>query len=68
MSTEEKVDEIINKLIDEALAKSEKDIDDIKKKKPEPFRYLTNREEIKAELAQQTSISIMKKSTSTKIF
>ena len=68
MSTEEKVDEIINKLIDEALAKSEKDIDDIKKKKPEPFRYLTNREEIKAELAQQTSVSIMKKSTSTKIF
>jgi len=68
MSTEEKVDEIINKLIDEALAKSEKDIDDIKKKKPEPFRYLKNREEIKAELSQQTSISIMKKSTSTKIF
>jgi hypothetical protein len=67
MSTEEKVDKLINKLIDEALAKSEKDNDDIKKRKPEPFRYLTDREEIKAELAQQTSVSIMKKSTSTKI-
>jgi hypothetical protein len=68
MSTEEKVDEIIDKLIDEALAKSEKDNEDIKKKKPEPFRYLKNREEIKAELSQQTSVSIMKNSTSTKIF
>jgi len=67
MQGKETVDELINKLIDDALAKSEKDSDDIKKKRPKPFRYLTDREEIKAELAQQTSVSIMKKTTSTKI-
>ena len=67
MQGKETVDELISKLIDDALAKSEKDSDDIKKKRPKPFRYLTDREEIKAELAQQTSVSIMKKTTSTKI-
>ena len=67
MPPEETVDELVDKVIDEALTKAGKDIEDIKKKKPKPFRYITDREEIKAELAKETPISVMKKSTTAKI-
>ena len=68
MSDEEAVDELVDKAIDEALAKAGRDIEEIKKKRPQPFRYLTNEEEIQAELSQQeTPASVMKESPTAKI-
>jgi len=61
MPDEENVDELVDKLINEVLAKSEKEDEEIKKRAPKPFRYLTDQEEIKAELAQATPISVMRK-------
>ena len=68
MSDEEAVDELVDKAIDEALAKAGRDIEEIKKKRPQPFRYLTNEEEIQAELSQQeTPASVMNESPTAKI-
>jgi len=69
MSAEETVDELVDKAIDEVLAKSEKDNEEIKKRKPKPFRYLTKEEEIKAELTPEveTPTSVMKEPTTPKI-
>lgn len=68
MSAEETVDELVDKAIDEALARAGRDSEDIKKRKPKPFRYLTD-EEMKAELTPEetTPVSIMKESTAAKI-
>ena len=70
MSDEEKVDELVDKAIDEALARSKKNIDDINERKPKPFRYITDQEEIKAELSsfQKPPLSVMKAPSSTEIF
>jgi len=69
MSAEETVDELVDKAIDEVLARSEKDSEDIKKKKPKPFRYLTDEEEIQAELTPEeiTPVSVMQESPAAKI-
>ena len=68
MSAEETVDELVDKAIDEAIARVEKDNEDIKKRKPTPFRYLTDRKDIQAELASEVpSISTMKKPTTIRI-
>ena len=68
MSAEEAVDELVDKAIDEALAKAGRDIEEIKKKRPQPFRYLTNEEEIQAELSsEETPASVMKESPTAKI-
>lgn len=68
MPSEEAVDELVDKAIDEALARAGRDIEEIKKKRPQPFRYLTNEEEIRAELSSgKTLSSVMKESQTTKI-
>jgi hypothetical protein len=69
MPTKETIDELVDKAIDEVLAKSDKDSEDIKKRKPKPFRYLTNDEEIQAELSpeDETPVSVMQESSTTKI-
>lgn len=69
MSTEETVDELVDKAIDEALAKFDKDSEEIKKRKPKPFRYITGQEEIKAELTteEETPVSVMKEPTTAEI-
>lgn len=69
MSAEETVDELVDKAIDEALARSERDSEDIKSRKPKPFRYLTDKEEIQAELTpdETTPTSVMKEPTETNI-
>ncbi len=65
MPDDETVDELVDKVIEEAFAKSAKDNEDIKKRKPKPFRYLTNEEEIQAELTSEQSspVSVMKDSS-----
>ena len=63
-------DELINKAIDEVLAKADSRDDELKKRKPKPFRYLTEKEDIKAELSQQEesmSVSVMQDSPVTNI-
>lgn len=68
MPAEETVDELVDKAIDEALANAEKDSEEIKKKRPKPFRYLTDQKEINQELtSEKTQISVMKESTRAKI-
>jgi hypothetical protein len=69
MSTEETVDELVDKAIDEVLDKQDADNEEIKKRRPKPFRYITDKEEIQAELSTEepNSISIMKDPTATEI-
>jgi len=68
MPAEEAVDELVDKAIDEALAKAGRDIGEIKKKSPQPFRYLTNEEEIQAELSpEETPASAMEVSPTVKM-
>ena len=64
--SDETVNELVDKVIEEALTKSDKDSEDIKKRRPKPFRYLTNEEEIQAELTQEhlSPVSVMKDSLS----
>jgi hypothetical protein len=69
MSAEEIVDELVDKAIDEALVKSGKDVEEIKKRKPKPFRYITDKEEIQAELTSEevTPVTVMKEHTTAEI-
>jgi len=63
-------EELINRAIDEVLSKAESRDDELKKRKPKPFRYLTDKEDIQAELASEenTSVSVMDESPAAKIF
>jgi hypothetical protein len=65
MPDNESIDNLVDKAINEALEKND---EDIKKRKPKPFRFLTE-DEVRDELKQdnQTSISIMKEDISPKI-
>jgi len=65
MATDKKIDEIVDKAIDEALENSD---EEIKKRRPKPFRYL-KKEEIQDELspAEPVSISVMKEPTTPQI-
>ena len=67
MATNNKIDEIVDKAIDEALENSDND-EELKKRRPKPFRYL-NKEEIQDELspAEQVSFSVMKESAKPQI-
>ena len=60
--------EEVNKAIDEILSKPDTK-DEIKKRKPQPFRYLTNPEEIKIVLddLNDTHFTVMKAPTAPKI-
>jgi len=61
-------DELIDKAIDEAIARTEKTDDEVKKRRPKPFRYLTQ-EEIKEILDQDSleRMSVMKPPEAPKI-
>jgi len=64
------IDNIVDEAIDEVIANTEKNDDELKKRKPKQpsFRYLTN-DEIKEELekADIENISVMKPASSPKI-
>jgi len=62
-------DEIINRAIDEVISRAESRDDELKKRKPKPFRYLTDKDDIQAELANQEAmpISFMQDSPAAKI-
>ena len=67
MATDNKIDEIVEKVIDEALENSDNE-EELKKRRPKPFRYL-NKEETQDELKpeEQVSISVMKEPATTQI-
>ena len=67
MTNDNKIDELVEKVIDEALENSDND-EELKKRRPKPFRYL-NKEEIQDELKpqEQVSISVMKEPTTPQI-
>ena len=70
MSAEDTIDELVDKVIDDVLNKSDKDTtDEMKKRRPKPFRYLTDKEEIKAELTSEEAVpvSVMKEPTTAEI-
>lgn len=60
MSPINSIEELVDKALEEAFNKIEVDIEDIKKRKPKPFRYLT-KEEMEVELKKQSeNITTMK--------
>ena len=69
MSAEDTIDELVDRVIDDVLNKSDKDTDEMKKRRPKPFRYLTDQDEIKAELSsgEAVPVSVMKEPTTAKI-
>jgi hypothetical protein len=68
MPTNKTIDKLIDQAIDDALEKSDSE-EEIKKRKPKPFRYLKDEEEIQAELKQEepTTLSVMKDQTTAQI-
>jgi hypothetical protein len=64
MPPDDDVDELVDKAIDEVIARAESRDDEIKKRKPKPFRYLTDKEDIQAELAKDetSNMTVMKES------
>jgi hypothetical protein len=67
MTNDNKIDELVEKVIDEALENSDND-EELKKRRPKPFRYL-NKEEIQDELKpeEQSSVSVMKETATMQI-
>jgi len=69
MQNEETIEDLVDRVINEAVSlKQDIEDDEVKKRKPKPFRYLTDKEEIKAELEKIASVSVMKKSDAPKVF
>ena len=69
MATEETVDELVDKAIEDALNRANKENEEIFKRKPKPFRYLKDPKEIKEELAtDEPSFTVMEESPATKIY
>jgi len=69
MQNKESVDELVDRAIEEALTRSDKEDEEVKKRRPKPFRYLTDPKEIKAELSlKQPTVSVMEKSPAAKIY
>ncbi|KYK30623.1 MAG: hypothetical protein AYK22_03315 [Thermoplasmatales archaeon SG8-52-3] len=69
MPPDDDVDELVDKAIDEIIARAESRDDEIKKRRPKPFRYLTDKEDIQAELArdEMSHITVMGESPAAKI-
>ena len=69
MPPEDELDELVNKAIDEVISRAESRDEDIKKRKPKPFRYLTEKEDIQAELMKDetTSVTVMGEPPAAKI-
>ena len=67
MATDNEIDELVDKAIDEALDSPDAD-EELKRRRPKPFRYL-NKDEIQAELSPEepASVSVMKEPTKPQI-
>lgn len=67
MTEEDNYDNFIDKAIDEALQRSDPSDEDIKSRKPKPFRYITNQEELKETLSLTHQKTVMKRPDAPKI-
>ena len=67
MTEEDSFDELIDRAIDEAINRSESSDEEIKKRKPKPFRYIIDQEEIKKELDVSNQKTVMKGPNNPKI-
>lgn len=50
------IDKAVDEAINEVIAKVETDVDEIKRRKPKPFRYLTDEEEIQREITTEKTV------------
>jgi hypothetical protein len=60
MPEDETVEESIDRVINQALSKNDLSDDEIKKRRPKPFRYLTDEDEIKKELEAEQQETVMR--------
>ena len=67
MQSDETIEDLVDRTINEAMLKHEIEDEEVKKRRPKPFRYLTDKEEMKAELEKITTVSVMKLSTAPKV-
>jgi len=67
MQSDETIEDLVDRTINEAMVKHDIEDDDVKKRKPKPFRYLTDKDEIKAELEKVATFSVMKAPTASKV-
>lgn len=68
MQSDETIEDLVDRTLNKAIVKHDIVDDDVKKRKPKPFRYLTDKEEIKAELEKAATFSVMKVSNAPKVF
>jgi hypothetical protein len=67
MQSDETIEDLVDRTINEAMLRHEIEDDDVKKRKPKPFRYLTDKEEMKAELEKIAPVSVMKSPNAPRI-
>lgn len=67
MQSDESIEDLVDRTINEAMVKHEIEDEDVKKRRPKPFRYITDKEEMKAELEKVATVSVMKVSSPTKV-
>jgi len=68
MPSDETIEDLVDRTINEAMVKRNIEDDEVQKRKPKPFRYLTDKEEIKAELEKASTFSVMKSPNAPKVF
>jgi hypothetical protein len=67
MPSDETIEDLVDRIINEALVKHDIEDDEVKRRKPKPFRYLTDKDEIKAELEKVSTFSVMKAPNAPKV-
>ena len=67
MQDDETIEDLVDRTLNEAMLRHDLEDEDVKKRRPKPFRYLTNKEEMKAELEKITTVSIMKATSAPKV-
>jgi hypothetical protein len=69
MPSDDDVDELVDKAIDEVIARAESRDDEIKKRKPKPFRYITDKDDIQAELTkdENSNVTVMADASAARI-
>ena len=69
MPSDDDVEELVDKAIDEVIARAESRDDEIKKRKPKPFRYITDKDDIQAELTkdENSNVTVMADASAARI-
>jgi len=68
MQSDETIEDLVDRTINKAMLRHEIEDDDVKKRKPKPFRYITDKEEMKAELEKIATVSVMKSPNAPRVF